>query len=115
MVNITASMGRTLNVTADHPVILHKKHGFDVVPAFEVAPGDELMALCELPSLEQAPTELNLIELLRETPLEVDVYVSPLDTSFTDLYPQYAKYVPTDILRYPHEIKRNNRMSLRLF
>ena len=36
------------------------------------------MALCALPTVEQA-TSLNLIDLLRGTDLEADVYVKPLD------------------------------------
>src|SRR5205823_8394828 len=83
MVKIKTSMGRTLRVTADHPVILysaptpycppdsvhanaagqlrgqlaHAKAGcmqkdqqFTIVPAAVIAPGDQLMALCKLPT-----------------------------------------------------------------
>jgi hypothetical protein len=63
MVTLITSMGRSLRVTADHPVILHTPTGFDIVPALEVGPGDHLMALTELPAVE-APTSLNLIDLL---------------------------------------------------
>ena len=58
MVKINTSMGRTLRVTADHPVILHKNQQFTILPAVAVKPGDQLMALCELPTVEQA-TNLN--------------------------------------------------------
>src|SRR5207244_4810267 len=66
MVKINTSMGRTLRVTADHPVVLYKDQQFAILPAATVVPGDRLMALCELPTVEQA-THLNLIELLRGT------------------------------------------------
>ena len=113
MVTIVASMGRSLRVTADHPVVVHRSSGFEIVPAIAVARGDELAALSSLPEVEQAAT-LDLIELLRDTPLESDVYVSPVDRSFSDQYDRFAPHIPPDMLAYPREIKQNNRMSLRL-
>jgi len=114
MVKINASMGRSLRVTADHPVVLYKDQQFTILPAAAVVPGDQLMALCELPSVEQA-TNLNLIELLRDTDLEADVYVMPTDNTFREQYEQLVAAIPQDMLKYPNEIKRHNRMSLRLF
>ena len=114
MVKINTSMGRTLRVTADHPVILHKDQQFTILPAATVVPGDQLMALCELPAIEQA-TNLNLIDLLRDTDLEADVYVKPSDNTLSEQYEQFATAIPQEMLKYPHEIKRHNRMSLRLF
>ena len=114
MVKINTSMGRTLRVTADHPVILHKNQQFTILPAVAVEPGDQLMALCELPTVEQA-ANLNLIDLLRDTDLEADVYVKPIDNTFSEQYTQFAAAIPLAMLKYPHEIKRFNRMSLRLF
>src|SRR5439155_12630359 len=60
MVKIHTSMGRTLRVTADHPVILHKNQQFTILPAAAIVPGDQLMALCALPVVPEAPS-LNLI------------------------------------------------------
>ncbi len=114
MVKITTSMGRTLRVTADHPVILRKDQQFTILSAAAVVPGDQLMALCELPTIEQA-THLNLIDLLRDTDLAADVYVKPIDNTFSEQYEQFAAAIPQDMLKYPHEIKRHSRMSLRLF
>jgi UDPglucose 6-dehydrogenase len=114
MVKIKTSMGRALRVTADHPVILHKEQRFMITPAAAVMPGDQLLALCELPTVEQA-TLLNLIDLLRDTALEADVYVKPIDNTFSEQYEQFAAAIPKDMLKYPREIKRYNRMSLRLF
>jgi UDPglucose 6-dehydrogenase len=114
MVKIGTSMGHTLRVTADHPVVLYKDQRFAILPAEAVIPGDKLMALCELPTVEQA-THLNLIELLQGTNLEADVYVQPIDTTFSEQYKQFAAAIPKDMLKYPDEIKRYNRMSLRLF
>ena len=114
MVNITTTMGRALRVTADHPVVLYKDQQFSILPAAAVVPGDQLMALCELPTVEQA-TSLNLIELLQDSDLEADVYVTPLDNSFREQYERFASFIPLTMLRYPNEIKRHNRMSLRLF
>ena len=114
MVNINTSMGRTLRVTSDHPVILHKNQQFTIQAAAAIEPGDQLMALCELPNVEQAEN-LCLIDLLRDTNLEADVYVKPIDNTFSEKYEQFASVIPQSMLRYPHEIKRHNRMSLRLF
>lgn len=114
MVTIGASMGRSLTVTADHPVIVKANDGFATIAAATVAPGDQLLALCELPYLEQA-TDFNLIELLRDTRLAEDVIVSAIDDTFTRQYDRFAAQVPPELLRYPHDIKRFNRMSLRLY
>ena len=114
MVRLKTSMGRQLRVTADHPVILRADFGFDIVPAISVAPGDQLMALCELPPVEPA-AHLNLIERLRGVPLADDVHVSPINDAFTARYPEFAAHIPSDILRHPEEIRRHNRMPLRLY
>ncbi len=66
MVKMHTSMGRTLRVTADHPVILHKNQQFAIQSAATVVPGDQLMALCALPAASEA-THLNLSDLLRGT------------------------------------------------
>jgi nucleotide sugar dehydrogenase len=57
MVTIKTSMGRAIRVTADHPIVLHKSYGFDVVPAFEVQSGDHVPALTQLPTLEAVAAE----------------------------------------------------------
>jgi UDPglucose 6-dehydrogenase len=114
MVTIGASMGRTLKVTADHPVIVAGAAGFDVIPAAAVAPGDQLLALCDLPPVELAE-DFDLIRLLRGTPLADDVIVASPDGAFARQYACFAAHVPPALLRYPHDIKRFNRMSLRLF
>lgn len=114
MVTMNTSMGRTLKVTADHPVILYRSQQFNIMEAAAVVPGDKLMALCDLPAVEST-TSLNLIELLKGTELENDVYVQPIDNSFIEQYEQFASVIPQEMLKYPNEIKRHNRMSLRLF
>lgn len=114
MVEIKASMGRSLRVTADHPVIVRSEAGFETVPALAVAPGDQLLALCDLPAVEPV-TQLDLIELLAGTELEADVHVIPTDDSFSAQYARFAARVPPGMLRYPDDIKRGNRMPLRLF
>jgi UDPglucose 6-dehydrogenase len=114
MVTISTSMGRTMRVTADHPVVLRKDQRFAILPAAAIVPGDRLMALCELPAVEQAAS-LNLIDLLKGIDLEADVFVKPTDNSFSEQYEQFATAIPQGTLKYPNEIKRHNRMSLRLF
>ncbi|HEY0752886.1 MAG TPA: nucleotide sugar dehydrogenase [Ktedonobacteraceae bacterium] len=114
MVKINTSMGRTLRVTADHPVVVYKDQDFAILPASAVVAGDQLMALTDLPVVEQA-SSLHLSERLQGTELEADVYVRPIDNSFSEQYTQFAAAIPKQMLKYPHEIKRNNRLSLRLF
>jgi UDPglucose 6-dehydrogenase len=114
MVTINTSMGRTMRVTADHPVVLHRDQRFAVLPAAAVVPGDQLMVLCQLPAVEQA-TSLNLIDLLKGTDLEADVFVKPIDNSFSEQYKLFAAAIPREMLKYPNEIRQHNRMSLRLF
>ncbi|HBY96189.1 MAG TPA: hypothetical protein DEP84_19920 [Chloroflexi bacterium] len=114
MVKIKASMGRSLRVTADHPVILRSRAGFETVPALAVAPGDQLLALCDLPAVEPV-TQLDLIELLAGSELEANVYVAPTDDSFRAQYARFAAHVPLEMLQDLQEIERGNRMPLRLF
>jgi UDPglucose 6-dehydrogenase len=114
MVTIATSMGRSLRVTADHPVVIQDAEDVRIVPASAVAPGDELLALSELPAVEQAE-QLNLIELLRDTPLEADVYVTASDRAFSRQHARFAAAIPPALLKDPHDIKRYNRMSLRLY
>ncbi len=114
MVKLNTSMGRTLSVTADHPVILYRDAQFNIMEAAAVVAGDRLMALCELPTVEAA-NSLNLLDLLKETSLEADVYVQPTDNTFSEHYKQFASAIPREMLKYPDEIKQHNRMSLQLF
>lgn len=114
MVNIQTSMGRSLRLTADHPVILHTETGLRVAPAAGVMPGDRLMLLCDLPSTTTVPA-FNLLERLRGTELESAVYVTATDGAFVRQYARFAPHIPAEMLRFPNEIRRHNRMSLRLF
>jgi UDPglucose 6-dehydrogenase len=116
MVALNTSMGRKLTVTADHPVIRYNVgHVLDVVQAADVKAGDRIMTLTELPPIQNAPESLNLIELLRDTELANDVIVSCTDNSFAAQYAGFAGYIPPEILKFPHDIKQGNRMSLRLY
>src|SRR5918992_2409865 len=114
MVNIQTSMGRVLRVTADHPVIVLSGSETKVLPAVAVIPGDQLMALCELPPMEPVLV-LNLYELLRDSSLEEDVYVTATDGAITAQYSRYVGHIDRSIVRCPEEIRRHNRMSLPLF
>lgn len=114
MVTIQMSLGRSLRVTADHPVIIHANGAFTIVPAIAVMPGDQLCLLCALPDIQPA-YELNLIELLTGSDLKHDLSVCPTDSSFTDQYDQFATAIPPEALRSPHEIRQYNRMPLSIF
>lgn len=115
MVNIKATMGRTLRVTADHPVIRFSETGFDVIEAGRVQAGDRIVTLKQMPPLSPAPEVIDLIAALDGTALSADVYVSPTDDSFSAQYERYKAHITPDMLKYPHEIKRHNRMPLKLF
>ena len=118
LVTIKASMGRTLRVTGDHPVILQREDGeLQIKRAAQVVPGERLLTLLGMPAHleENGPMELNLIDLLVGTDLEADVHVEPFDDAFTRLYPEFAAAIPTERYRCPHDIKRFNRMPLWLY
>jgi len=116
MVTLKTSMGRVLTVTADHPVLLYESGQFKIKLAAEVEANDTLMALTQMPPLDNTvPAELNLIELLKGTVLADDVYVSPINAAFTEQYSTFAKHIPNEMLKHPHEVRRHNRMSLRLY
>lgn len=78
MVTITTRLGRTLQVTADHPVVVYTEQQCTILPASEIAPGDQLMALCTLPAVRQA-TQLSLIQRLQDSALAAHVSVWPVD------------------------------------
>lgn len=61
MVTIQTSMGRELTVTGDHPVIVFSsdsQNPFRIIPAVDVAPGDQVTALMQLPEMV-SPTGYN--------------------------------------------------------
>jgi UDPglucose 6-dehydrogenase len=115
MVTLITSMGRTLCVTADHPIIIKTNTGFETILAADVSPGDQVMILTGLPDDVETPSTLNLIETLRGTPLAEDVYVTSVGGAFTQQYSSFASHIPAELLKYPHDVKRYNRMSLRLY
>jgi len=115
MVTVTASMGRRIRVTADHPLMVVEGDGAALLPASAVAPGDQLMALTELPALE-ASERIDLIEQLRGSDLQADVFVRPRDgASFRQQYRRFAAHIDRRELKHPEEIRRHNRMRLWLY
>lgn len=112
MVRITTDLGRTLRVTADHPVVVYTDRQFDILPASAVAPGDRLMTLCALPAIEEA-THLHLIERLQDSTLEADVYVRSSDDSLGARCEQLAaeQLVPA----FDTDMQRRTRLPLLLF
>lgn len=114
MVTIKTSMGHQMTVTADHPVILYNPKEFEIVRAIDVAPGDQVMAMMKLPIVE-APQAFNLIEMLAGTELEAEVYLTSDEPVFSEQYDKINKHVTEEWLKYPHDVKRYNRMSLRLY
>ena len=115
MVGLRSSMGRTLRVTADHPVVLHTEDGFRIVEAQEVRPGDRLAALGNLPDLSALPV-LDLIDLLDGAQPWNRMFWSPQRTIRSpNSMAGFGRHVPADLLRHPLEIKDHNRMRLGLF
>lgn len=114
MVTLHTSMGRELTVTADHPILLVAEDCYHIVPAAQVQPDDVVMALTELPALRDVET-LDLIDLLEGTALDNDVMVAPTDDSFSAQYHNFGCAVPVELLKHPHEIKQNNRMSMPVY
>ncbi|MFQ5858236.1 MAG: nucleotide sugar dehydrogenase [Anaerolineae bacterium] len=87
-VEIKSRMGRRLRLTADHPVVLYQPGSdtFRSTLARNVRPGDQLVAVSEMPSLV-SPDSINLLQKLSGTYLEAITKVRPRDDYFTRVYP----------------------------
>jgi UDPglucose 6-dehydrogenase len=93
MVTIATSLGRTLQVTADHPVVVYAEQQYTILPASEIVPGDQLMTLCALPVVLPA-THLHLIQRLQDSALAANVYVWPGEHAAN----LYAAQLPSALL-----------------
>lgn len=113
MVEIKTAMGRSIKLTADHPVIIYQD-AIKIIPAGLVQKNDRLIAVKSLPN-NSYPYKLDLISLLSKTNLEKDVYVSSIDGSISKNYSKFNKYISNKVLAHPEEIKRHDRMSLDLY
>lgn len=112
MVTIATTMGRTLQVTADHPVVVYTEQQFAILPASAVVPGDQLMTLCALPAVEQA-THLYLIERLQNNELAADVYVRLSDHTVRACTEQLAARELT--AAHIADLQQYHRLPLSLF
>ncbi|HEY1352627.1 MAG TPA: nucleotide sugar dehydrogenase [Ktedonobacteraceae bacterium] len=111
MVRITTSMGRTLRITADHPVVVYLDGQFALRPADAIVPGNQLMTLCALPAVEQA-THLNVVEQLANSALAADVYVRPADALASTNCEHLADHLPAAVHT---EFQQHSRLPLQLF
>ncbi|MCS6835989.1 MAG: nucleotide sugar dehydrogenase [Anaerolineae bacterium] len=114
MVTVKTSMGRELRVTTDHPVLIHDGQAFRLIPAIHVAPGDRVATLMRLPQTT-VPSSYNLLDWLAETDLEQDVFLTADEPIISDAYDQHRQAIASHLLKRPEEIKRRNRMSLRVY
>jgi len=112
MVAIQTSMGRTLRVTPDHPVIIREDGELAVRLAATVRKGDELLLCGQLPS-GAVPSTLDVSGLLSES-LRGISHVRCADGHFAQGYEGFKKTAKT-FLRCPEEIKMGNRMPLQLW
>ncbi|HEX8465941.1 MAG TPA: nucleotide sugar dehydrogenase, partial [Abditibacterium sp.] len=109
MVQIKTAMGRTLRVTADHPVILREEGELAMRLAATIQVGDEILALSQIPA-GAAPTRFDLTELLRETPLGQITHIRDRDSHFKAQYSTF-RATARQWLKCPEEIKAG-RMPL---
>ncbi len=86
LIRIKTTMGRGLNVTPDHPVVLFKDGHVIIKPARQIMPGDQIPILCDLPNsnLEDAPLTIDIIEELVIHGLVKEISVRPKGRSFKD-------------------------------
>lgn len=85
MVTIKTQMGRSLTVTADHPVIRHNAYGYDVIAASEVTVSDQLMTLNERPidhaPFQKVPLDYSVVNVVSVKHTFVQTTVYSLETA----------------------------------
>ncbi len=115
-VTIRTRMGRSLRLTADHPIILYEpdRDIFQITLARHVQEGDCLVALESMPSLTD-PAPLNLLEKLRRSPLEGIIRLRSTDGYFAQVYPTIVSAIPQGMMGYKYDIGRNNCMPLTVY
>lgn len=115
-VTIRTRMGRSLRLTADHPVLLYDptRDTFHVNLAQHVQEGDHLVAVEAMPPLAN-PASLNLLEELRGSPLENLIRLRSSDGYFARVYPTIVSAIPRGMMKYKYDIGRNNCMPLPVY
>lgn len=115
-VRIRTRMGRSLTVTADHPIVLYdaNEDKFRVVLAKEVRRGDFMVALDSVPSLPEQSI-LDLLPPLLQSPLASRVKVRLKDNDFRQLPTEVLRCVPKSLMQYRYEIRRRNCMPLLVY
>ncbi len=116
MVRLQTRMGRTLEVTTDHPVPLYRpeREAFEIVLAAEVREGD-LLATPVVPMALPPAQSIDLLEKLANHPLAQGVLLHADDDRFRESYREAGREIPPELLRYPHDIYRRNYMPLRVY
>jgi len=115
-VTIRTRMGRSLRLTADHPVVLYEptRDTFRIALAQHVQAGDHLVAVEAMPPLAD-PTRLNLLEKMQGSPLEGIIRLRSTDGYFTRVYPKIVLAIPQGMMKYKYDIGRNNCMPLTVY
>ncbi len=115
-IRIHTSMGRSLTVTADHPVVVYDPlfDKFRVVPAYQVRQGDLMVAILGIPELPKQPI-IDLLPPLLESPFASWVKVRLRDGDFRSIPLKAIREIPRNLMRYPHDIRRRNCMPLLVY
>jgi UDPglucose 6-dehydrogenase len=115
-VTIRTRLGRSLRLTADHPVVLYEpaKDAFHITLAQHVRKGDHLVAMETMPPLAD-PVSLNLLEELRGSPLEDIIRLRSTTGYFAHVYPTIVSAIPQGMMQYKYDIGRNNCMPLTVY
>ncbi|MFN4179614.1 MAG: UDP binding domain-containing protein [Armatimonadota bacterium] len=115
-VHIRTKMGRSLTVTADHPVVIYdaSSDNFQVVPAHQVQQGNLMVSIGSVPELSRQLT-IDLLPLLVESSLASKVKVRPKNGDFRSIQSEVLRKVPRELMSYPYDIRRRNCMPLLVY
>ncbi len=65
MIRIKTALGRSLRMTPDHPASVYRNGQFQVVPASDLKPGDEVPVIAALPCGGKFHDEIDLIDVFK--------------------------------------------------
>ncbi len=112
LIEIRTSLGRTLTVTPDHPMLIRSRGHWDVCPAQSLEVGQELPILTSLPqSTDEEIEELDLLAAL-DVKEYADAYVQlPEKWQVTDIVRNGLRLIESDVSKR-HQYLKTGRFPL---
>jgi UDP-N-acetyl-D-mannosaminuronate dehydrogenase len=113
MVSVTTIDRRCLRVTDGHPMLVWAKDSWQIKPACDLQPGDELIIATQQPNPSSSEREIDLIAHLPGDEI-ARTRVAPKDGRFQDHRDRLSPHL-TALGVDRHEVFRSNRMPLWTF